>query len=129
MKIPIAGEIGAGRVVPFIPRSELVPVVVPASLPESSILTLTVRGISLTDLGIMDGDVLILRNKFSWREIGEDTICAVFIHSTGELCAKKIIRGANTLFLRASGGGIPDKEVTPDDVEIRGIAIAVQRPL
>jgi SOS-response transcriptional repressor LexA len=129
MKVPNLGEIAAGRVVPFVPKNELVPVVVPVGTPTGDIATLTVRGLSLSDLGIYDGDKLILRLKFRWTEIREDTICAIFLHSTGELVAKKVIRGANMLILRASGGGIPDKEVNPDDVEIRGIVTDVQRPI
>lgn len=51
------------------------------------------------------------------------------MHSTGELCAKRIIREANSLILRSTGGGIPDKRVYPDDIELRGIVFAVQRPI
>jgi len=124
------GEIGAGKVVPFIPQNGLIEVAVPKNLADDrEIMTLTVRGCSLEDEGIFDGDVLICRLRFSWSEIDENTICAVFIHSTGELCAKKIIREANMLTLRASGGGIPDKQYSPDEIEIKAIAYDHQRPL
>lgn len=131
--IPVSplGEIGCGSVVPFpfAPSSDLAYVVVPEGTSPADIATLTVRGISLSDMGILDGDLLIVRRKFTWRQIKPDTICAIYIHSTGELCAKKIVRGVNTLLLRSTGGNIPDKEVSPDDIEIKGIVFAVQRPI
>lgn len=129
MNVKNLGEVGAGRVVPFIAKSDLVPVVVPEGTRAADVGSVTVRGISLTRLGIYDGDRLIFRLRFSWREITPKTICIVFIHSTGELIAKRIVRGANMLILRASGGDIPDREVNPDDVEIRGIVTDVQRPI
>jgi len=126
--VPHYGEIGAGSVVPFIPQSELVPVAVPRDLAAAgSVITLTVRGISLEDEEIYNGDLLICNTKFRWSQITPETICAVFIHATAELVAKKIIREAHMLTLRASGGGIKDKQFSPDDIEIRGIAIGFQR--
>jgi SOS-response transcriptional repressor LexA len=129
MEVLNLGEVGAGRVVPFIPRNDLVSVVVPQGTQAEDVGVVVARGISLTKLGIYDGDKLLFRLRFSSQEITPKTICIVFIHSTGELVAKRIIRGANTLVLRASGGDIPDREVSPDDVEIRGIVTDVQRPI
>jgi SOS-response transcriptional repressor LexA len=123
------GSIDCGRVLPFVPASELVTVAIPPEMAASDVFTLKVRGISLTDLGVYDGDLLICRRRFSIHQITERTVCAVYIHSTGELVAKRIIRGANMLTLRASGGNIPDREVAPDDIEIKGIVFAVQRPI
>jgi hypothetical protein len=84
---------------------------------------LTVRGLSLSDFGIFDGDQLLVKHRPSWTEITEDTVCIVLIHSTGEVVAKRIERGANTLILKASGGGIPDMEYGIDEIEIRSIVI------
>lgn len=131
--IPYLGEVGAGRAVeaydnilPFMPKSELFPVAVPAHIPAGKLGLVTVRGLSLTDFNIFDGDQLVFTRQFSQREIDEDTICIVFIHATGELVAKRIEVGANMLTLKASGGGIADKEYSIDEVEIRGIVIKVE---
>lgn len=129
VEVPHIGAIDCGRVLPFIPVSELVTVAIPTDIPVNAVFTLRVRGVSLNDLGVFDGDLLICRRNFSTRQITDRTICAVYVHSTGELVAKRIIRQANTLTLRASGGGIPDREVTPDEIEIKGIVFAVQRPI
>jgi SOS-response transcriptional repressor LexA len=123
------GEVGAGtavdNVIPFMPQATVVPVVVRGDLAAAGLGAVTVRGLSLSDLGIHDGDTLVITKRFSWRDIHEDTICIVFIHPTGELVAKRIIKEANTITLRASGGGIPDKEYRPDEVEVRGIVVRI----
>lgn len=123
------GQVGAGTVVPFIPKDELVPVVVPKGTPQNIVGTMIVSGRSLSDLHICDGDLLIFRSRFSLREITPQTVCIVYIRSTGELCAKKVIKEATMITLRASGGGIKDIQVTPDDIEIQGLVFAFQRPV
>jgi SOS-response transcriptional repressor LexA len=123
------GEVGAGaavdNIIPFMPQTTLVPVVVRGELAAAGLGAVTVRGLSLTDLGIHDGDTLVISKRFTYRDIDENTICIVFIHPTGELVAKRIIKEANTITLRASGGGLPDKQYRPDEVEIRGIVVRI----
>ncbi len=129
--LPYLGEIGCGRsveaydnVYPFIPRDELIPVAMPRGVTARDAGVMTVRGMSLTDFNVFDGDRMVVQTKFSLlRDIDEDTICVVFIHATAELVAKRIIRQANSIILRASGGGISDIECSLDDVEIRGIVL------
>jgi SOS-response transcriptional repressor LexA len=127
--VPDYGDVGAGKVVPFIPRSELVPVVVPENIAKASpdLGIVTVCGVSLEDLGIYSGDSLIIKRKFSWREITPERVCIVLIHATGELVAKRIVREANTVTLRSSGGGVRDLEYAPDEIEVRAIVIGHQR--
>jgi SOS-response transcriptional repressor LexA len=127
--VPYLGEVGCGRpvenIIPFIPKSELVPVALPEWMPAQESGVYTVRGLSLTDFNIFDDDRLVVRQKFSWRDIKPDTICIVFIHTTGELVAKRIERGANKLILKASGGDIPDREYSLDEVEVKAIVVDV----
>lgn len=124
------GEVGCGQAVetnvyPFMPKSELMPVAIPEWMPAQDAGIYTVRGLSLSDFNIFNDDRLLVRTKFLRSEITPDTICIVFVHSTGETLAKRIIKGANTLTLKASGGDLKDIEYSPDEVEIRGIVIDV----
>lgn len=123
------GEVGAGSsVLPFTPRARLVPVAVPVGSPKDEDMgTLVVRGCSLEDLGIIDGDILIFRKTFTKRQcIG--AICIVLILATGELVAKKVLFGNDGMItLRASGGGIRDMQFSGEEIEIKGVAFAVQR--
>lgn len=128
--VNIYGEVGAGTVVPFAPRNELVPIVVPAGSPADEHLgTLIVRGISLENCGIRDGDLLLLRKDITRKDITPETICAVYIRSTGELLAKKLLYGnrGDHVTLRSSGGGIKDVHYPAEDIEVRGIVFGFQR--
>jgi SOS-response transcriptional repressor LexA len=134
--VPHRGEIGCGsaveaydNVLPFLAKSELFPVAVPVGIPASDVWLMTVRGPSLNDFLIFDGDHLVITKVFSLRDVDDDTIFAVYIHATGELVAKRITKGANTVTLRASGGSIKDLEYAIDEIELRGIVIDVQIPI
>ena len=65
------------------------PVAVPAGLPASDIWLMTVRGPSLSDFQIFDGDQLVITKVYSTHDVDADTIFAVFIHATGELVARR----------------------------------------
>lgn len=124
------GEIGAGRVVPFTPRNMTTPIVVPANTPaDDKIGTMIVRGVSLEDEEIYDGDILLLRRDITRKDITANTICAVYIRSTGELVAKKLVYGnrGDYVTLRSSGGGLADVYYHADDIEVRGIVFGFQR--
>ena len=123
------GDIGAGRVVPFTPKEAQVPVVLPPNAHPAHYGVLTVRGPSLTDDGIYDGDRLVVCFRFNKKDITPETICVVYIHSSGELQAKKLIRRGDKVCLRSSGGGIPDKIYEWCEIEIKGVAVSFQRVL
>lgn len=128
--VPHLGEVGCGssvpafdNVYPFMPKDELVAVALPEHIPARDSGIFTIRGLSLTDFGLFDGDELLVTKAFNKRDIDEDTVCVVYIHPTSELVAKRIEVGANMLTLKASGGGIADKEYAAEDVEIRYVVV------
>lgn len=127
-KTPIT-EVGCGTVVPFTPRTETVTILVPEGLarPEQ-VETMIVRGPSLTDHGIYDGDILAYRTNFTNKSITPDSVCVVRVVSTNELLAKKIIViAAEKLALRSSGGGLPDRYFDLHDIEVIGLVFAAQK--
>lgn len=129
-RVPLLGEVGAGSVVQFTPRNELIPVAVPSNIRDEDVGTLVVRGCSLEDEGVFDGDYLIFNRRFTKRDCMFETICVVFIVSTGELVAKKLLFGGNgSITLRASGGGIADMNFSGEDIEIKGVVFGFQRML
>ncbi len=126
--IPLFTEVGAGRVVPFVPREKLIPVSLPSNVNPLDAGAVVVCGCSLEDLGIFSGDMLIFTKKFAIKDAMFNPICIVHIISTGELVAKKILpAGQEMLTLRASGGGIKDLKFHRDDIEVKGLAIGYQR--
>lgn len=124
--VPIHAEVAAGSVVPFTPRTDMLPVALPVGYGEVG--ALEIRGISLEDDGIFDGDIVIYRKHFTHREIKSDTVCIVFIESTGELVAKKVLRNHEGMItLRSSGGGLKDVHHEQESIEVRGIVIWFMR--
>lgn len=128
-QVQIHSEVGAGRVVPFTPRNQTAPVALPVGtdVQAQEIGLMTVRGPSLNNLGIYDGDYLICTRKFTKRDITPETVCIVFIGSTGELQAKKVIEQYGKITLRSSGGDIKDAFYERDDIEVKSIVIGYQR--
>src|SRR5690606_233532 len=104
------GEIGAGRLLPFPTTEELTTkVFLPETIARSGpIGTLTVRGDSLNGLGIYDGDKLICKQAFSRKEIKADTVCVVYLCSTGEVLAKRVRFQEGHLVLRGFNRDTPD---------------------
>lgn len=124
------GEIGAGTVVEFVPRDNVVPMFVPKNSPPEAVFgRMTVRGISLENEDIFDGDFVLLRNDITRKDIGPHTICAVYIRSTGELVAKKLDFGTrgDYVTLKSSHDEIKDIHHHKDDIEVRGIVWGMQR--
>jgi len=70
VELEVHGEIGAGSVVPFIPRNRIIPVALPVNADPEHYGSLVVRGVSLEDESIYDGDLLIgsyiLHSRFSF---------------------------------------------------------------
>lgn len=129
--VEISGSVGAGTVVPFAARGETLPVLVPQDIPHGSVGTLMVSGSSLEDLGIYDGDVLVVRRKADLKraDLTSDTICIVRLISTGEILAKKVLFTHDKIVLRSSGGGYADKYCDPSDIEIQAIVFSFIRLL
>lgn len=127
-KTPIT-EVGCGTVVPFTPRTETVTILVPEGLARpDQVETMIVRGPSLTDHGIYDGDVIAYRTNFTNKSITPDSVCIVRVVSTNELLAKKIIVVApDKLALRSSGGGLKDRYFDLNDIEVIGLVFAAQK--
>lgn len=131
LEIPITSEVGAGSVVPFVPQGEVAYIVLPSHMEHlrAHIHGVIARGVSLEDMDIYNGDILIVLKKFTRRDITPDTVCIVYVCATGDLVAKKVIPEANMITLRAANANVSDLHYSPDDIEIRGVVIGFQRML
>lgn len=122
------GDVGAGRVIPFIPRDVTTTVYVPESMEEEDGGTVTVRGHSLEDANIFDGDTLIFSRKFTKQHITPHAVCVLWVKSAAELMAKKVLFDTpGYLRLRSSKEGVKDLLYESEDVEIWGVGIGIQR--
>jgi hypothetical protein len=126
------GFVAAGRTVAFpAPDSTSFLALTPAEadLAERGLIrTMTICGPSLEGIGLYDGDKVILKKAFSKNEITRDTVCIVYMPALGEeVLAKKIRFEGEWIKLRACHPDVGDRLVKPEEVEIRGIVIGMQR--
>lgn len=121
------GEIGAGRVLAFIPKDTVSTVYLPDGQTGEHLGTCTIRGNSLIKLGIYDGDTLIFNRKFSKKQVTPRTVCVLYAH--GELMARVVLFDVRPgmLTLRAASEDKPDQYADPQDVEIWGVMVGFQR--
>lgn len=124
LEVELIGQVTAGyNVVPFIPRGKKIKIPLPAHTQASETKAMTVIGDSLADLNIHDGDDLVFKTRFHISEITPDKVCVVYIHSTGDLIARKVsFNNDGTVTLKAANAAYSDKTYDDDDIEIRGLA-------
>lgn len=129
--VPYEGQVGAGRLLPFVPKDGVIELPVPDSIPQNETLgTMTVNGSSLERVGIFDGDIVLVRRLTSKRQIKRNTICVVYVASTGEVLAKKITFEEDYLVLHSCGmQPEPPLYVLAGEAEIRGMVISATRQM
>ena len=119
-----SAQIGAGKVVDFIPRSEKAWIPLPPNArPFDQFCEFTVSGDSLAGHGISDGDLLTCRKNFELSEIKPSKVCIIYIHPTGELTAKFLrINNDGTITVIAANPKYKPKTYFADEVQILALA-------
>ena len=125
------GFVAAGRTINFPAPESTTIIALPPRLAELAkkglIKTLTIYGNSLEGVGIYDGDKVVCKKAFSKKEVTKHSICIVYIPATGEIVAKRVRFVDDWLILKSCNDDVPDIKTKPDDVDIRGIVIALHR--
>lgn len=129
IEVELLNTINAGKLCAFpTTLQKKVFVAVPTGINPKHIETFIVSGDSMSGDDIYHGYVLIYKSVFTWEEVKPDKICAVYLLSTSELLAKKIIRNEDgTVTLRSSNPDYPDRVIPENDIEVRGVAIGFQK--
>jgi repressor LexA len=83
---------------------------------------LRVRGDSMIEDGIQDGDVVVVR-RTSRAENGETVVAIV----DGEATLKRFYRAGSRVELRAANAGLQPLRLPADRVEIRGVLVGLLR--
>lgn len=121
--IPLLGTVAAGRPIEPIETPEKIEI--PRSLLGSGEnFALRVRGDSMIDDGIRDGDVVIVRRQAVARN--GDTVVAVV---DGEATVKRFYRGADRVELRPANPALKPffLDETAGTLEIRGVVVGLIR--
>jgi len=131
--IPVIGEIAAGEPIP-VPHSDTWETVAPEELVITEDLTrgkqrvyaLRVRGNSMIDALIKDGDIVLMEYVTS-AENGD--MVAAWLKAEKEVTLKRLFRETGRIRLEPANNQVQPIYSTPDNVEVQGKVITVIRQL
>ncbi len=115
------GQVGAGKIIEFVPRGKHT-VMLPHSLRTEGLVTVSVCGDSLRDLGINDGDQLICQTKIERAEVKNGKLVIAQLPCLG-LVVKFFFQFENKIILRSANPRYEDLIFDADLVEIKAIVI------
>lgn len=133
-KVPIVGQIAAGNPIPvpsadvwdITASSETIDVTGDMVRGQSEVYALKVKGLSMIDALINDGDIVLMQYT-SVVDNGE--MAAVWLKEEKEATLKKVYRERNRIRLQPANSQMKPIFVDPENVEIQGKVIAVIRKL
>ena len=115
------GQVGAGKIIDFIPRGKRA-ATLPHSKKTEGLVSVTVSGDSLRDMGINDGDQLICQTKFEKSEVKNGKLVVAQLPCLG-LVVKFFYQYKNKIILRSANPRYEDLIYDGDLVEIKAIVI------
>jgi SOS-response transcriptional repressor LexA len=113
------GQVGAGKIIEFIPQGKRV-VAMPASQRHDGLVTVTVCGDSLCDMGINDGDRLICQTNIEKYEVKNGKLVIAQLPCLG-LVVKFFFRFEDKIVLRSANPRYEDLIFDADLVTIKAI--------
>jgi repressor LexA len=120
--IPILGRIAAGAPIEAL-QSEIGRVATPGDLGPGEHFALEVKGDSMIQAGILDGDVVILRRG----ETAESGDIVVALIDAEEATLKRLRKRGNSIALEAANPAYETRIFGPDRVRIQGKLVAMVR--
>lgn len=132
VRVPVIGQIAAGLPIPVL--DEVIPDETTEQLEVSSelvgskgdgLFALRVRGLSMIDALINDGDLVILRHQETC-ENGETV--AVWLRDEKETTLKRFYREGSQVRLQPANASMNPIYTTAENVEIQGKLVTVLRP-
>ena len=127
LNIPILGRISAGPTIFSeeciegslnVDRSTL-----PSDLGHAKLFALKVHGESMRDLGILDGDVIVVKQE----TVAEPGQIIVAMLEDGETTVKSLYRAGEQWELRPANPDFKSRFVPLDELNVQGIVVALQR--
>lgn len=121
--IPFCGEVAAGA--PILPETRAVPIEVPNTIHRNKdeVFVLRVKGDSMIEDAILDGDLVVLQRKGEYRN--GDRVVALL--DGEEVTLKEFKRDPKGVWLIPHNPALKPKCYTPDRVEVQGLLVGVMR--
>ncbi|MBK8725784.1 MAG: transcriptional repressor LexA [Holophagaceae bacterium] len=121
--LPFCGDIAAGA--PLIPEDKAIPLEVPLTIhrERDECFVLRVRGDSMIEDAILDGDLVVLQKKSDYRN--GDRVAALI--DGEEATLKEFRRDAKGVWLIPHNPDLKPLCFTPDRIQVQGLLIGVMR--
>jgi repressor LexA len=134
LKVPVIGQIAAGEPIPvpapdtwdIAATSETMDIPEDLARGRSGIYALKVKGTSMIDALINDGDTVLMQYS-NVVENGE--MAAVWLRAEKEVTLKKVYREKDRIRLQPANSRMEPIYAEPDNIEVQGKVIAVIRQL
>ncbi len=120
-ELPLLGKVAAGRPIEAVENFDVIQVP-PSMLGRGDHFVLEVKGFSMEEEGIMDGDFVVVR-KQSRAEQGETVVAII----DNEATVKKYYRNKDHVELRPAHKGMESIRVKEGDMRIEGKVVGVIR--
>ncbi|ACH37530.1 transcriptional repressor, LexA family [Citrifermentans bemidjiense Bem] len=121
MELPLVGIVAAGRPVQAFQLADAIEV--PSAMAGPGNVVYEVRGDSMVEMGIMDGDYVAVHPQ-AVAETGQTVIAEV----NGSITIKKYVRKGNSIQLQPANSAMSPIMVTEDDeFHIRGVLVGSMR--
>ena len=121
--IPFCGEVAAGT--PILPESRALPIEVPNSIhrQRDELFVLRVRGDSMVEDAILDGDLVVLQRKGEYRN-GDRVVALI---DQEEVTLKELRRDAKGIWLIPHNSDLEPRCYPPQRIDIQGALVGVMR--
>ena len=134
LKVPIIGQISAGEPIPvptpdtwdIITTSELLEVTENLTGSRQGVYALKVRGSSMIDAFISDGDIVLMQYV---NAVEDGEMAAVWLKAEKEATLKRVYRESHRIRLQPANDQMKPIYTKPGNVEIQGKVVAVIRRL
>ncbi len=120
---PFCGDVAAGA--PLLPETRAIPLEVPNSIhrDREGLFVLRVRGESMTDDAILDGDLAVLQRRGEYRN-GDRVVALI---DGEEATLKEYRRDPQGVWLIPHNPDLGPKCYSPDRIDIQGVLVGVMR--
>lgn len=120
---PFCGDVAAGS--PILPESRALPIEVPNSIhrQRDELFVLRVRGDSMIDDAILDGDLVVLQRKGEYRN-GDRVVALI---DREEVTLKEFRRDAKGVWLIPHNPELQPHCYAPQAIDIQGVLVGVMR--
>lgn len=120
---PFCGDVAAGA--PILPETRALPIEVPNSIhrQRDELFVLRVRGDSMVEDAILDGDLVVLQRKGEYRN-GDRVVALI---DQDEVTLKEFRRDAQGIWLIPHNPALQARCYTPQRIDIQGALVGVMR--